>query len=282
MTEAVERGIAAFEAGRATEAREAFAGAALAGEARGMLYLAWMLDRGEGGPADPAEAVRWLGKAAEAGDPEGCHLFARALFTGDGGRLDPDAAMQWQLKAAEGGNVVAQHELGMFCEHGWGMKADLRQAAAWYRKAAESGYPGACEALSRLYADGGGVPADPAASRSWARKALEAYARQAEQGDVISMEILAEAWFRGSDLTGGATDPDAARKWARHASEAGSVSGTLLLARLTADEAARRDLLAPLVARGSVEARYWLEHPDGSEDEALAARAAATAAARAR
>jgi TPR repeat protein len=69
---------------------------------------------------------------------------------GEGGPVDVEDALKWTRFAAEAGNAVALNNLGRMLELGLGLTADGAMALDYYRRAAEAGDPTAADNLKRL------------------------------------------------------------------------------------------------------------------------------------
>ncbi|WP_413991811.1 caspase family protein [Labrys okinawensis] len=124
-------------AGEETEARDLLTRSSAAGSISAMSDLAFMLEKGDGGPKDLPQAM--------------------ALFD----------------KAAAAGNVVAMRNVGIEYENGTGRSRDAVQAAKWYQKAADTGDPQAMGFLAVLYLQGTGVPKNAGMARQWIDRLLQ-------------------------------------------------------------------------------------------------------------
>lgn len=121
------------------KARELFAEAARAGDARAQFNLGRMYRDGEGGPRDYAQALIWSEKAADQGIPGAQYDLGRAYDQGLGVRRDPKRAAAWYEKAAARGFASAEVSLGDMCLAGRGAEFDPKRAAELYGAAAEQG-----------------------------------------------------------------------------------------------------------------------------------------------
>lgn len=143
---------------------------ALAGEADAENALGLVLERGEGLPADRAEAAAWFRRASNHGLFAGMINLARLLSGGIGVPKDQAEAVRLYLMAANRGSPHAMFLLGVAYERGMGPAADPVSAREWYLKSAQAGLPpGMFEAarLSLATAD----PAVQAQGRDWLEKA---------------------------------------------------------------------------------------------------------------
>ncbi len=126
---------------RFEQARAAFRALAEAGEAEAAFRLALMLEAGQGGPADPEAALRWLVKAAQAGFAPACEMLAHRR----GGRADAAVCAAGTggddavLAEAEAGDVRAMLLVARAKAAGEDGPPDLEAAVAWLRRAGAAG-----------------------------------------------------------------------------------------------------------------------------------------------
>src|SRR5690606_34506909 len=73
----------------------------------GMISMAVMLARGEGGPVDAAQARGWYRRAAETGSPHALRGLGAMLLVGEGGPADPVIGAAYLELAAKGGDELA-------------------------------------------------------------------------------------------------------------------------------------------------------------------------------
>src|ERR1035437_6449048 len=125
------RAKAAYQKGDYQTARRLYQGMADRGNTSAMLPLAVMCAKGQGGPVDNVEAVKWF----------------RVL--------------------ADGGNREGQYGMGLSYDTGSGIAQDYKEALRWYRKSAEQGSPAACVNLGAMYVEGHGVAADRIEAQKW-------------------------------------------------------------------------------------------------------------------
>lgn len=121
--------------------------------------------RGEGAPASPAEAARWLRLAAGAGDSEAKLLLASlhlqglaeesGLFAGKGGEPNAPEAAALARDAAEAGNTEAMALWAFLLANGQGVAKDVAEAARWYERAAAAGLARAKLGLGMIRLTGG-------------------------------------------------------------------------------------------------------------------------------
>jgi TPR repeat protein len=148
--------------------RRGLIGAALLG---GLLVL---LLAAQGGPARAesyGDAMDWYGSAAQAGDAEAQYLLAYALETGVQGDADPVAARDWYRAAAGQGHPRAALRLALMMLEGRGGPVDTGGAAAVLEPAAEAGESDAMSLLGWLLASSGG---DRILAYRWLTLAAEA------------------------------------------------------------------------------------------------------------
>jgi TPR repeat protein len=170
--------------------------------------LGRILQTGQGVPAEPVLAVRWLRAAAEQGSTEAQYDLAIVYRDGIGVAPDTAEVLKWlQLasdqqhpgaiyelgrchwegrgvardrvesrllfeKAAHLGNVVAQRQLASIYKNGKETPRDYTLAVRWFRAAADQGNADAQFELGQCYHYGRGVPQDHAIAASWYRNAL--------------------------------------------------------------------------------------------------------------
>jgi TPR repeat protein len=85
--------------------------AADSGDATAMDKLGQRYERGDGVPADPAEAFRWYGKAAATGLPSAQYHLGTLYDAGMGTVRDREKAVGLYRQSAAGGNSEAQARL---------------------------------------------------------------------------------------------------------------------------------------------------------------------------
>ena len=93
--------------------------------------------RGEGVPADPPTALKWLNMAAGEGDARAQNEMGN-FWIQEGNAKD---AVPWYRLAGERGHAEAQYNLGVCHFNGTGVAQSKHEAVRWYRLAAEQGYP---------------------------------------------------------------------------------------------------------------------------------------------
>jgi hypothetical protein len=106
----------AYDTGRGlgtdkTKARAAYAKGAALGDLGSRKNLARMELNGEGGPADHADAARWLEKASEGKDAESCIRLALMCHNGDGVARNEQRAMALLEQACSLGSAEACQSL---------------------------------------------------------------------------------------------------------------------------------------------------------------------------
>jgi TPR repeat protein len=168
------KGLAAYKAGDFATAQREFRLAAEAGDATAMLSLGFLYLHGEGVPANPQEAVRWLQPAAERGLAPAQHSLALAYYEGRGVTRNTAVAANYFESAALQGLADAQYNLGVLYSRGDGVPQDWARARFWHQKAAEQGVTDSQLALGVMHANGQGVPQDYAEAARWFAKAAAA------------------------------------------------------------------------------------------------------------
>ena len=184
--------LAAYEAGKARAAYDAYLRAAKRGQPIGQYNVAVMKFNGEGTASDPQGARVWLEKAADAGFVLAQYNLGLLYENGAGVSRSQAEANRWYLKAAEQGHVEAELAIATQYLLGRGIDQDLAQAARWYEQAAIGGNMDAQYSIASCYEHGEGVPMDRDKAISW-------YAAAARQGDRAAIEkvrVLSEAAAR--------------------------------------------------------------------------------------
>jgi serine/threonine-protein kinase len=141
-----------------------------AGNVTSMRLLAGMLDRGNGVPEDPAQALTWYRRAAP-NDAEAKFQLSRMLDIGRGAPRDGQGALTALRDAAAMGHQQATLTLAFRLENGANVGRDYEEAAIWYSRAAERGDVGSMVKLGDWYSRGRGVAKDEAKALEWYRKA---------------------------------------------------------------------------------------------------------------
>ena len=237
-------------------ARSWYQRAAKAGDHLAKNNLIRMEQRGDGGQADLATAVREF-QAESTVSPDAMNNLGSLYSTGSGLPFDDLKAQDCYTKAAAGGNVVAMYNLARFAESGRGQKSANGAALDWYRKAADAGDIPAMLQLARLYYDGADVEQDGPVALDWFKRASSdgdsrgtyAVGYMLEKGDRIPPDwVEALNWYtKAADagdsdamvkvgafsLTGkiGAPDAREAARWFCKAADEGNAQGFGLLAR---------------------------------------------------
>jgi uncharacterized protein len=174
-------GVADYNAGNLTVARNEFSAAAARGNRLAEFDYAMMLLNGEGGATDIGEGRKWLRKAADANMSHAQYVYGKMYDDGDFVEKNPTEAHQWFLKAAKQGHIQAELALANQFLDGRGTARDNRQAFYWYKKAAEGGDMTAQYVTGSFYERGGdGVPKNINIARAY-------YAAAAAQGDQVAL-----------------------------------------------------------------------------------------------
>jgi TPR repeat protein/serine/threonine protein kinase len=169
------------------------------------LEAGWIYENGGGVVHDPAETLKWYGKAAEHGMAEAQFQMGRLHATGKGTARDEVEAAKWYRKAADQGHVAAQLNLAKRYQNGRGVPMDQIEAVQWYRRAAEQTNVIAQYHLGLIYTAGRGVTKDEPEALKWFLRAAEAGYQQAQlklgqmynngQG-VVKNEAEGAKWFQ--------------------------------------------------------------------------------------
>jgi localization factor PodJL len=138
---------------------------------------------GDGVPADPADAAKWLERAAGQGQVVAQYRLGTAYERGQGVTANPASATHWYQLAANQGNRKAMHNLAVAYTSGAAGKKDMAEAARWFARAAALGLTDSQFNLAALYERGDGVPQSLPDAYKW-------YAIAAGQGDAESKSRL--------------------------------------------------------------------------------------------
>lgn len=152
-----EKGVAAFEIGRYTDAIALWEPLAEQGNVDALRNLAQLHRLGLGVQQDDAKAFELYEDAAERGSDEAQVNVAFLLLTGKGVEQDREKAASWFAKASDQGNALAQYNLGLMYEKGIGVEQDEDFSLELYRVAAGQGQK---RAIARLAALDGETVAD--------------------------------------------------------------------------------------------------------------------------
>jgi len=160
-----------------------------------------------GSDEEPTSSFEETRNAAEQGDVPAQFTLGLMYARGEGGPKDYAEAVKWYRKAAERGHASAQFYLGHAFHMGWGVSEDDVEAVKWFRKSAEQGHAGGQFHLGVKYDLGEGVPEDDLEAYVWfaiadANGHLFAEDRMPELVDTLTPDQLAAAGKRIADLTG--------------------------------------------------------------------------------
>jgi TPR repeat protein len=133
------RGLAAYSAGRYTEALDDWQHAAQAGDGQAALYAGLLNDLGRGVPRDLKAARTWYERAAALGNPIAMFNIGVLFDSGVGVPRDRAVAADWYRKAAAHGVGRAAYALGLMYEAGDGVPHDRSQATRYFRQALADG-----------------------------------------------------------------------------------------------------------------------------------------------
>jgi len=186
----------------------------------GLIYL-----KGDGIPADNAQALIWLRKAADQGDRQAVAQL-RAMYRQNAKGDEPDGALSHvdgEPIAGRSGprldpsDIGTERQLGLIYQKGDGTQKDGVQAVIWFRKAADQGDMASEAQLGGIYLNGAkGVVPDKTQAIFWFQKA-------AEQGDARSAFTLGNLYVP--------TDRAQAIAWFRKSAELGSLDAELTIAK---------------------------------------------------
>ena len=113
--------------------------AAQKGQAVAQYRLGTLYERGQGVPADGAQAAHWYELAANQGNRKAMHNLAVAYASGAAGKKNMPEAGRWFAKAAGLGLSDSQFNLAVLYERGDGVPQSLLDAYKWYSIAAAQG-----------------------------------------------------------------------------------------------------------------------------------------------
>jgi len=162
-------------------------------------------------PGNYGESLDWYERAADAGNPKAQYLLGVLIESGQRGAVDPADAAAWYAKAAAGGHAAAQLRLGQMFYAGRGVGRDLAQARRWYAAAAAQGLDAARYAHALMLERGQGGPRDAtAAARAYEVAATNGHlpsrvnlAMLIARGDgVVRDPVLALAWLVAAERDG--------------------------------------------------------------------------------
>jgi localization factor PodJL len=158
---------------------------------------------GDGVPANPADAAKWLERAAGQGQAVAQYRLGAVYERGQGVTANPATATHWYQLAANQGNRKAMHNLAVAYASGAAGKKDMAEAARWFAKGAALGLADSQFNLAVLYERGDGVPQSLLDAYKW-------YAIAAAQGDAESKSRLGVLATQLSDDDRGAAQKSAA------------------------------------------------------------------------
>ncbi|WP_186291250.1 tetratricopeptide repeat protein [Nitrospirillum viridazoti] len=173
-TSTLDQGIAAFEAGKETEAVALLTPLAEKGDAEAQTYLGWIYEEppvkiepasGQGAPPpflhDNAKARAWYEEAAAQGQAHALNNLGSLYFLGRGVPEDQARGITLFRQAAAKGDLQAQDNLTMIYYNGVGVAKDTQAALMWCERAATQGDPEALRFLAVQTLAGEGAPHDP-------------------------------------------------------------------------------------------------------------------------
>jgi localization factor PodJL len=134
-----ELALVQFESGSRAQGLENLRRAAGQGLAMAQYRLAKLYERGEGVPADLAQARQWTERAAANGNRRAMHDLGVYFARGEGAPFDEAAAFRWFRQAAELGVADSQFNLGVMYEQGRGVDGNPTEALFWFLVAAGAG-----------------------------------------------------------------------------------------------------------------------------------------------
>lgn len=209
-----EAGLNDFQAGRFSEAFQAWHDAADQGDAASALYLGVLYDTGTGVSQDYRQALAWYERGAANGNETAMFNAAIMYDAGRGTAPNPAAAVAWYDRAAQRGYGRAEYNLALLYEGGIGVAPDRGRAVRFYRAAASHGIAAARSHLIDLGSPYAGatprLAEDPAMisfqkaqylllarGTAEAARAVELFRRAAESGNPLAAYNLAYCYEHG-------------------------------------------------------------------------------------
>ena len=145
--------------------------------------LGYAIREGDGGPADPVDALRWFERACLGEDQEGCESWGAGLRKGE--VADAVKARAADEQACNVGCRLCCERLSNDLHLGRGGLVDLERARELYAHLCDQGAGSSCNNLGFLYRNGIGVGRDLA-------QATTLFERACALGDRPGCESLAE------------------------------------------------------------------------------------------
>jgi|GEM_PF-620713 len=252
------------------------------------LKLAFLLERGLGGPANNEMAAQWYTLSAEQGQPAAQYLLAHMYQMGRIGTSpnyaetkkwyqaaqsqypqasvalgfveetvdnNYETAAQNYSRAADTGDAIAQFNLGLIYENGKGVAVDNQKAKSMYLQSAQQGYAKAMTQLAGLYFKGVDGKRDDQQALNWYKKA----AALGDQGALYQLGLFSE-----TGVVSQLNFPDALSFYQKSA-DLGNDKAQLALARMyqyglgvAKDYQHAVDIYKTLAARNNAYAQYQL------------------------
>jgi serine/threonine protein kinase len=233
--EDIRRAVGLFSgtAGRVdeAEARTVLIRAAEAGDPIGLMWCAWLHQRGLAGFEEEPEWARSYALAsidairtlAERDDPDAHFLLGAALTEGLAVEPDAEAGMAWVMRAVDVGHVPAMNYLAWMYRDGHGTPPNAGLALLWYQRAADAGDVEAMIQLGRIYLENDDVSGADRMAAQW-------FQRGAEAGSAASMTQLARMYRHGRGVE---LDEMEAERWYREAARLGDAEALTQLGELS-------------------------------------------------
>jgi TPR repeat protein len=165
--DALQKGLAAYQAGRFEEAMALWRPLAESGNTEAQYDVGVLFALGQGVEADPEVAANWYRRAASLGHAKAQFNLGVALLEGKGVEADVTEAARWLEKSAKQGYGPAELALGLLLLEGRGVPKDPIAGAGYVGQAAAQGDTRAMGVLGVLYRDGTGVEKDQDAAARW-------------------------------------------------------------------------------------------------------------------
>lgn len=110
-------------------------------------------------------------KAIAEGDARAMLALGKLYDKGRGLLQNYEEAMKYYILASEKGSAEAEFNIGSMYFTGDGVEKDLKQAFSWFEKSANHGYANGAFNIGAMYYNGLGVPQSESEAEKWFKKA---------------------------------------------------------------------------------------------------------------
>ncbi|MBF0623379.1 MAG: sel1 repeat family protein [Magnetococcales bacterium] len=189
---------------------------AAAGNMIAMVHLAFMLDRGEGGPVDHPAATAWLEQAEKLEEEAAWCFLGFRYGLGLGVIQDSVKAKDLLTRGAKAPLGDCQLHTGILHARGAdGFNASRAEALRWFQQAADRGNPGALLILGlSAFTGSRTTPLDP-------QNFLQTRQHLQRAADLMDSDAMLLLGLLDAGVAGATPDPDATRFWFRKAARFG-------------------------------------------------------------